>query len=164
MIDTLRAIAPSIDPLVERLKEGTLNTRPISASLQFMSVQKAAANARVALERKFPELTNQTTQDSSDRNHEVPPRVREWARTVHSTLLALEARIRKGYRDQEHPVAVRDAIIGGDSRRSPNTLSVLSVIVASSDISNFDVSDPRNARALGIRSNLSALPLRESAA
>jgi hypothetical protein len=159
MVETLRAIAPSIDPLVERLKEGTVNTMPISASRQFMGVQRAAANARVALERKFPELGNRMKLEPSQRNDSVPPLIRAWARTVHSTLWALEARIRRGYREQENPVAVRDAVIGGDASRSPNALSVLSTIVASSEVSNFDLSDPRNARALGIRSNLSELPL-----
>jgi len=159
MVETLRAIAPSIDPLVERLKEGTLSNLPIDATRQFMGVQRAAASARVALERKFPELKNRTKSEPLKRNDSVPHHVHAWARTVHNNLWALEDRIRKGYRDQENPVAIRDTVIGSDGSRSPSALRVLSVIVTSSEVSNFDLSDPRNARALGIRSNLSELPL-----
>ena len=159
MVDTLRAIAPAIDPLVEGLKEGTGSTLPIDATRQFMKVQRAAATARIALEQKFPELKNRTTPEPSQQNDSAPGHLHAWAGTVHSSLWALEDRIRKGYRDQENPVAIRDTVIGSESSRSPSALRVLSVIVTSSEVSNFDLSDPRNARALGIRSNLSELQL-----
>jgi hypothetical protein len=159
MIDTLRAIAPSIDPLVERLKEGSRNKLPIVATRQLMAVQQAAASARVALEQKFPEFKNRTQRVPSPQNDSVPSHVRAWARTVHGNLWALEERIRRGYRDQENPVAVRDTAISGDGSLAPSALQVLSIIMTSSEVSNFNLSDPRNARALGIRSNLSGLEL-----
>jgi len=158
MVETLRAIAPSIDPLVKGLKEGTVSTLPIDATRQFMEVQRAAATARVALEQKFPELKNRTTPEPSQQNGSDAREVHAWARNVHSSLWALEDRIRKGYRDQENPVAIRDTVLGSGGSRSPSALRVLSLIVTSSAASNFDLSDPRNARSLGIRSNLSELP------
>lgn len=159
MVETLRAIAPAIDPLVARLKEGTFFKLPFEATRQMMAVQGAAAAARVALEKKFPEFRNRTGRAPSQRSASVPPHVQAWAQEVHSNLWALEDRIRKGYRDQENPVAVRDTVIGTDNSHAPSALRVLSVIVASSAASNFDLSDPRNARSLGIRSNLSELPI-----
>ena len=158
IIDTLRALAPSIDPLVACCKEGTASTRAIDASRQFMGVQQAAADARLALEKRFPELVGNAGVGSAGTS-ELHHHAHEWAQKVHHTLAALEARIREGYKSNENPVAVRDAVIVGESEHSPSALRVLGVIIASNKVSNFDVSDPRNARALGIRSNLSELPL-----
>ena len=159
IIDTLRALAPSIDPLVARFKEGTASRQAFDASRQFMGVQQAAADARFALEKRFPELVDNAGVGSPGTSELHNQHAREWAQKVHHTLAALEARIREGYRSNENPVAVRDAVIIGESEHSPSALRVLGIIIASNEVSNFDVSDPRNARALGIRSNLSELPL-----
>lgn len=157
MVETLRVIAPSIDPLVRRLKEGTLNTLPFAVSRQVMDVQGAAANARVALERRFPELKNRTKHHPERQGESAPVAAREMARRVHRNLWALEERIRDGYKKQESTVAVRNAVVDASSTHSPTALTVLGIIVASSKEANFDLSDPSNARALGIRSNLAEI-------
>lgn len=159
MIDTLRALAPSIDPLVTRFNEGTRSTHVLDASRQFMDIQQAVAEARIALEKRFPELKGRGKYGATEKTDSPPRHVRDWARKVHYNLSALETRIREGYRSRENPVDVRDAIIVGGSEYAPSALRVLGVIIESKEVSNFDVSDPRNARALGIRSNLSLLPL-----
>lgn len=160
-IETLRVLAPVVDPLVDSWKQGTNSKESFNASRQFMNIQSAAANARVALERKFPELGATNRREvATPPNDTVPPHVYRWAQEVHTHLSKLETRIRKGYRDQECPMSVRDAIIVGDSSATPTALTVLAMIVASETFSNFTLTDPRNARALGIRSDLSKLPLR----
>jgi len=154
MIEALRAIAPSIDPLMNHVQEGTNTTVVLDAQRQVMAIQGAAAEARVALERRFPELKRQAAQASTQ----------GWATEAHGNLKALEERIRYGYLKQEDPVAVRDAVLDSSSSRSPSAPKVLQMIVALSKESNFDLSDPRNARALGIRSNLAEIPaLKKSA-
>jgi hypothetical protein len=158
-VDALRAIASSIDQLVVSLKQGTHKTLPIEASRQFMAVQTAAAGARVELEKRFPELKGKPSQGTARRDEVTEEPVRAWVRDVHRTLSDLEARIRKGYLNQEDPIALRNAIIGGGSESSPNALNALSAIMAASEVSNFDVRRPCNARALGIRADLSKLPL-----
>lgn len=157
MVETLRVIAPSIDPLVRRFKEGTRNTLPFAVSRQIMDVQGAAANARVALERRFPELKHRTKHHPERLGESSPAAARDLARRVHRNLWALEERIRQGYMKQENTVAVRDAVVAASSTHSPTALTVLGIIVASSKEANFDLSDPSNARALGILSNLAEL-------
>lgn len=160
-IETLRVLAPVVDPLVDSWKQGTDSKGSFNASRQFMNIQSAAANARIALERKFPELGTTTRKEAATPSNDVvPPHVYRWAQEVHHHLSKLETRIRKGYRDQECPMSVRDAVIVGDSSATPTALTVLATIVASDTFSNFTLTDPRNARALGIRSDLSKLPLR----
>lgn len=160
-IETLRVLAPVVDPLVESWKQGTDSKLSFNASRQFMNIQSAAANARVALERKFPELVAATRREpATAQNDAVAPHVYRWAQEVHNHLSKLETRIRKGYRDQECPMSVRDAVIVGDSSATPTALTVLATIVDSDAFSNFTLTDPRNARALGIRADLSKLPLR----
>jgi hypothetical protein len=160
-IETLRVLAPVVDPLVESWKQGTDSKLSFNASRQFMNIQSAAANARVALERKFPELGATTRRDAAaPKNDTMPPHVYRWAQEVHQHLSKLETRIRQGYMDQECPMSVRDAVIAGDASATPTALTVIATIVASHAFSNFTLTDPRNARALGIRSDLSKLPLR----
>jgi hypothetical protein len=160
-IETLRVLAPVVDPLVDSWKQGTDSKVSFNASRQFMNIQSAAANARVALERKFPELGTTTRREAATpSNDAMPAHVYRWAQKVHHHLSELETRIRRGYRSQECPMSVRDAVIVGDSSATPTALTVLAAIVASDRFSNFTLTDPRNARALGIRSDLSKLPLR----
>jgi hypothetical protein len=150
-----------VDPLVESWKQGTDSKLSFHASRQFMNIQSAAANARVALERKFPELGAATGKEgATPKNDLVPPHVYRWAQEVHQHVSKLETRIRQGYMNHECPMSVRDAVIVGDSSATPTALTVLATIVASDAFSNFTLTDPRNARALGIRSDLSKLPLR----
>jgi hypothetical protein len=147
MMEALRAIAPSIDPLMNHVQQPTHTTVILDAQQEVMAIQGAAAQARVALERQFPALKQRT-------GHSSTP---GWAMEVHENLKALEERIRDGYLKQEDPVAVRDAVLDASSSGFPSALNVLKVIVTSSRKFNFDLSDPSKARALGIRSNLSAL-------
>jgi hypothetical protein len=155
-IDTLRAIAPEIDTLAACWIKGTQNTTPVQASRQFMDVQLASAKARQALEQKFPEFKNARGQEPSEGTTSVHSLLREWARGLHGRLRALEERIRDGYKTQEDPVTLRDAVLSKDSR---SAIAVLSTIAESSTFSNFNVIDHPSARALGIRSNLATLPL-----
>jgi hypothetical protein len=155
-IDTLRAIAPEIDTLAECWMKGTQSTIPVQASRQFMDVQLASAKARQALEQKFPEFKNARGQEPSEGTTSVHSLLREWARGLHGRLRALEERIRDGYKTQEDPVTLRNAVLSKDSR---SAIAVLSTIAESSTFSNFNVIDHPSARALGIRSNLATLPL-----
>ena len=77
IVDALRALAPSIDPLVAHCKQGTTSTRAFDASRQFMGVQEAAADARTALEVMFPELKGNAAFGSGDTNELGHQHVRE---------------------------------------------------------------------------------------
>ncbi|MEY4669054.1 MAG: hypothetical protein RL518_1753 [Pseudomonadota bacterium] len=161
-VNTLRAIAPQIDTLAQCWRQGTQSTPLLQASHHFMharvvmDVQVAAAHAREALEKQFPHFKNAKLPDPALSNQAEDRPLREWARGLHTRLRALEDRIRNGYLVQEDPASLRDAVLTGTST---SALSVLSSVAASNTFSNFNVTDPRNARALGIHANLSELPL-----
>ncbi|MEN9845027.1 MAG: hypothetical protein RIS36_174 [Pseudomonadota bacterium] len=157
MIETQRAIASAIAPLVAGLQEGAVCKRPIEATRRLMMLQEAAATARVALEQRFSDLKNAEHRESSSSSGSAPTYVPLWAARVHETLCALENRIRQGYRNQEDPVQVRNAVIRSHSGSAPR-LFVPPTIIGSSAVSNFDENSTRNSNYRQSYSNSLHLP------
>lgn len=144
MIETQRAIASAIAPLVAGLQEGAVCKRPMEATRRLMMLQEAAATARVALEQRFSDLKNAKQRKSSSSSGSAPDRVPSWAERVHETLCALENRIRQGYRNQEDPCRVRDAVIRSHSGSAPR-LFLPPTIIGSSAVSNSDKNHMRKS-------------------
>lgn len=159
-LDTVLALAPTIDKLAAHLLQGTNSSSLFAAPSQIMEIQQAVADGRAALKARIPDMM---LSEGGDHIYFVSTSQRsqgDWIKDTYALLSNIQDRIRLGYRKQEDPISLCNELLSNDPAKLTSLPSLMRAVVESSSFTSLDLNVAAHRARLGITTDFSAQEMR----